>query len=241
MNTELKLFSNNTLSMTLKEITDLLEVEHYKAMFKVKKMLESESFGTVSKIDTVYNDRGQTIETYVLDRRQSIAVAAKLNTDLLFRVIDRWQELEEKNIPIKPLTELELAKKYVEALEYIEESKPKIEAFDNAKAIFSNKEYSEGEKAYKKDIKIMYPFLGDGKINNILEYYTTKKYKDSVYYIKDEIEECMKKFFRDCKYRISDSRISVIANHECLLNSKCVISKEYAIEYLNFLEEEFDL
>jgi len=51
----------------------------------------------------------------------------------------------------------------------------------------------------------------------------------------------MKKFFRDCKYRISDSRISVIANHECLLNSKCVISKEYAIEYLNFLEEEFDL
>lgn len=44
--------------MTLKEITDLLEVEHNKAMAKVTKMAEEPEFGTVAKTSTVYNDKG---------------------------------------------------------------------------------------------------------------------------------------------------------------------------------------
>ena len=92
MNASAKL--DTTTTMTLKEITDLLEVEHNKAMNKVEKMAEEPEFGTVAKTSTVYNDKGQTIETYLLDKRQSIAVAAKLNTALLMRIIKRWQELE---------------------------------------------------------------------------------------------------------------------------------------------------
>ena len=84
---------NNTM-MTLKEITDLLDVQHSKAMLKVEKMSADPEFGTLSKTDTVYNSQGQTVETYILDKRQSMAVAAVLNTALLMRVIDRWQELE---------------------------------------------------------------------------------------------------------------------------------------------------
>ena len=80
--------------MTLKEITDLLDVQHSKAMLKVDRMARDPEFGTVSKMDIAYNDRGQTTETYILDKRQSMAVSAVLNTALLMRVIDRWQELE---------------------------------------------------------------------------------------------------------------------------------------------------
>lgn len=86
----------NAQTMTLKEITDLLNVEHNKAMNKVEKMAEDPEFGTVAKTSTVYNDKGQTIQTYQLDKRQSIAVASRLNTALLMRIIDRWQELEEQ-------------------------------------------------------------------------------------------------------------------------------------------------
>lgn len=243
---DLSLFNTN-ITMTLKEITDLLEVEHNKAKKIVERMANNSEFGTVEKYSTVYNKQGQTIETYTLNKTQSITIAAKLNTDLLIRIVKRWQELEYNNKPIKEYTELELARNYVKVLEQKEEleaqmliNKPKVEAFDNAKAIFPKKEYSEGEKAYKKDIKELYPFLDNGKINNILEYYTSMKYKDTNYYIKAEIEECMKKFFRDCKYRISNTKMSVIATHECLLNSKCVISKDYSIEYLEFVEEEFE-
>ena len=51
-------------TMTLKQITDLLEVRHDKAMIKVFEMSKEPEFGTLSKMDIVYNDKGQTIETY---------------------------------------------------------------------------------------------------------------------------------------------------------------------------------
>ena len=73
--------------MTLKEITDLLDVRHDKAMLKVSAMAQEPEFGTVSILDIVYNDKGQTIETYQLNKRQSIAVASRLNTALLMRIL----------------------------------------------------------------------------------------------------------------------------------------------------------
>ena len=91
--------------MSLKEITDLIGVRHDKACLKVLSMAEEPEFGTVSIIDIVYNDKGQTVQTYMLDRRQSIAVAARLNTALMMRVIDRWQALESKQ-PENPLLQL---------------------------------------------------------------------------------------------------------------------------------------
>lgn len=122
--------------MTLKEITDLLSVEHNKAMKTVEIMATSPEFGTVAKTSTAYNKHGQTVETYALDKRQSIAVSAKLNTALLMRVIDRWQELEAKQIePYKlPANYLEALKELVVvyeekelALKQIESDKPKVE------------------------------------------------------------------------------------------------------------------
>lgn len=66
------------MKMTLKEITDLLGVEHNKAMKKVEKMAEDPEFGWLSKTSIAYNDKGQTIQTYQLNKRQSIAVALRL-------------------------------------------------------------------------------------------------------------------------------------------------------------------
>ena len=97
---ELVLNNIGNLTMTLKEITDLLEVRHNNAMSTVEKMSKSPEFGDLLKISSSYkNNIGANIpiETYQLDKRQSIAVAAKLNTALLMRVIDRWQELEAAN------------------------------------------------------------------------------------------------------------------------------------------------
>jgi len=42
-------------TMTLKEITDLLEVRHNNAMIAVEKMAESPDFGTIQKTSSVYN------------------------------------------------------------------------------------------------------------------------------------------------------------------------------------------
>ena len=91
------LVSNETKTMTLKEITDLLNVRHDKAMIKVAEMAKDPEFGQVSILDISYskgNGATGTTETYQLDKRQSLAVAARLNTALLMRIIDRWEELE---------------------------------------------------------------------------------------------------------------------------------------------------
>ena len=61
------------LTMTLKEITDLLEVRHDLAMKKVKKLSKELTFGTMLEINIAYNNSGQTIKTYCLDERQSLA------------------------------------------------------------------------------------------------------------------------------------------------------------------------
>ena len=89
--------NNSPLTMTLKEITDLLEVRHDLAMKKVKKLSKELTFGTMFEIDIAYNESGQTIKTYCLDERQSLAVASILNTALLMRVIDRIKELESNS------------------------------------------------------------------------------------------------------------------------------------------------
>lgn len=236
----LKLFNTNILTMTLKEITDLLEVQHSKAMIKVTKMLESESFGTVSKVDFVYNDRGQTIETYVLDRRQSLAVAARLNTELLFRVIDRWQELEQErtnpyfNTSKKEL--LKLALEQEEKIEYLEQFK---ETVNNSKVIFPKKEsVFDQERGFKQDVKYVYPFLSNAHISLILDYYTTKKYRDTDHYIKSELD-CVSTFFTEAEMNISASKDTVVVTHPCLLTNTLRIRKDKAIKYLDYNEEQF--
>ena len=73
---------NEQYVITLKEITDLIGVEHNKAMKKVEELALEEGFGTLAKTATVYNSKGQTIDTYQFTKKQAIAVGARLNKTL---------------------------------------------------------------------------------------------------------------------------------------------------------------
>jgi hypothetical protein len=62
-------------------------------------MAKESEFGTITKISYTLpmpNNASKQMETYRLNKRQSIAVSARLNTALLMRIVDRWQELEEQ-------------------------------------------------------------------------------------------------------------------------------------------------
>ena len=125
------LISNEQKTMTLKEITDLLEVRHDKACKKVLSMAEDPEFGTVSVMDIVYNDKGQKISTYILNERQSIAVASRLNTALLMRVIDRWKALESKERQFQiPQTMGEALQLAADQAKQLELQAPMIEVYD---------------------------------------------------------------------------------------------------------------
>jgi len=96
------------LVITLKEITDLIGKRHDKSLIKVEELALEPSFGAVSKIDIVYNEQGQTIQTMVFNKKQAIAVGAKLNNKLLMTVIDRLEELEKANNKPKELSKKEV-------------------------------------------------------------------------------------------------------------------------------------
>jgi len=87
----------NDQTMALKEITDLLDVRHNDAMVVVEKLSSTAQFGRTTKFSYPTPSALQPnaeITTYLLTKRQSIAVSARLNTELLLRIIDRWQQLE---------------------------------------------------------------------------------------------------------------------------------------------------
>jgi len=110
MNFALTTTGGNAQTMTLKEITDLLDVRHNNAIRTVEAMMQEPEFGLATKIEyPIISGKGreQFIETYQLNKRQSIAVAAKLNTALLMRIIDRWQELEQATQVIADALEME--------------------------------------------------------------------------------------------------------------------------------------
>ena len=120
-----KMHSQN-IEITLKEITDLISVEHNKAMKVVEKLSQEPSFGTVEKIATVYNNKGQTIDTYKLNKKQAIAVGAKLNNSLLMKVIDRLEELESINA--RPLSVSEQIALIAQGHQEVENRLKKLEA-----------------------------------------------------------------------------------------------------------------
>lgn len=130
--------NRSEIKITLKEITDLISVEHNKAMRTVDKLTLEASFGTVEKIATVYNDKGQTIPTYLLTKKQAIAVGAKLNNTLLMRLVDRLEEMEMK----KPLTTTEqivlLAQGHQEIEQRLSNTENKINYLENKSPILYN-------------------------------------------------------------------------------------------------------
>ena len=115
--------NKNNGVITLKEITDLIDVQHSKAMLKVEALSKEPSFGEVSKMDTL-NLNNVKVETYLLTKKQAIAVGAKLNNSLLMKVIDRLEELESQN---KPKTELDLIIQSAQEMQKIKEVQSKQE------------------------------------------------------------------------------------------------------------------
>lgn len=131
--------NNEEVVITLKEITDLIGVRHNDSMKKVEKLTKEPSFGELREI-RISNLNGVKVKTYLLNKKQAIAVGAKLNNSLLMKVIDRLEELEKAKSQPRELTRTELALMVIEA----EKEKEKL--------LLENKELVR-TKAYISDKK----------------------------------------------------------------------------------------
>lgn len=131
--------NSNEVTITLKDLTDLIGVRHNDALKKVVDLSEEDSFGQLRETRISIpkgNGAFQDIKTYILTKKQAIAVGAKLNNALLMKVIDKIEELEKERQQVKlPTNPMEILSLTYEALkntnEELAEVKQDVSALKN--------------------------------------------------------------------------------------------------------------
>lgn len=133
MNTNLEILKNET--MTVYEIAKLVKYKgsHKDAMIMCETLMKNEEFKIgiipLSLKSVTYGDNGQTTQSYCLNKRQSFALASRLNVAFLMKVVDRWQELETQK-PQLPQTYSQALRELADVSEQLELQKPKVDGFD---------------------------------------------------------------------------------------------------------------
>lgn len=85
-----------TLTMTSREIAELVEARHDNVKRAVERLAERSIFD-IPPMEEYLDSLGRGGNTeYVLDKRSSMIVVAQLSPEFTARLYDRWQELEEK-------------------------------------------------------------------------------------------------------------------------------------------------
>lgn len=173
--------------ITLKEITDLINVQHSKAMLKVEQLAKEPAFGEVSKFDT-FNLNNVKISTYLLNKKQAIAVGARLNNALLMKVIDRLEELENQN---KPKTTLDLIIQSAQQMQLIQDTQ-QIQAAQIEK-IESNFRIENWQQKRLEEIK-------NQKVYEIAEKHDLKNDAVMIKKLHSRVWKCLKNRFNIPRY-----------------------------------------
>lgn len=104
------------LTMTSKEMADLTEKRHDSVKRTIDTLAER---GTIQlpQIVEVTNHLGQSVTEYRIGKRDSYVIVAQLSPEFTARLVDRWQELEGKQVQPVALTRMEILRIAMESEE----------------------------------------------------------------------------------------------------------------------------
>ena len=123
------------LTMTSREIADLVELRHDNVKRTIESLAKQEVI-RLPQIEDVKNDKNQTVSQYVIGKRDTYVIVAQLSPAFTARLVDRWQELEAAQKPALPdfTNPVEAARAWADAKEAeqkaliaLEEAKPAVE------------------------------------------------------------------------------------------------------------------
>lgn len=97
----MNLIQSNIKTMTTLEVAELVESRHDSVVRSAKRLADRMSWALPPM---VVETSGRNTTAYSLDKNQSLTLVAQLMPEFLARVVDRWQELEEK--AAKPMSQL---------------------------------------------------------------------------------------------------------------------------------------
>jgi len=183
MNKLLPIMNKNSsvLTMSSREIADLVESRHDSVKRTIER-LQDKGLIQLTPMVEVKNHLGQVVTEYQLIKRDSYVVVAQLSPEFTARLVDRWQELENQQMPQIPQTlseALRLAADQAEQIErqnlLIEQQRPKVEFVQRYVEAGTTKSLRETAKILRVPERAMIDCLvGDGLLfrqsGNLLPY-----------------------------------------------------------------------
>lgn len=95
--------NSSVLTMSSREIADLVESRHDSVKRTIER-LQDKGLIQLTPMVEVKNHLGQVVTEYQLIKRDTYVVVAQLSPEFTARLVDRWQELENQQMPQIPQT-----------------------------------------------------------------------------------------------------------------------------------------
>ena len=179
----LQIMSKNSsvLTMSSREIADLVESRHDSVKRTIER-LQDKGLIQLTPMVEVKNHLGQVVTEYKLIKRDTYVVVAQLSPEFTARLVDRWQELENQQMPQIPQTlseALRLAADQAEQIErqnlLLEQQRPTVEFVQRYVEVGTTKSLRETAKILRVPERAMIDCLvGDGLLfrqsGNLLPY-----------------------------------------------------------------------
>lgn len=102
----MQLITSNTLTMSSREIADLVSSRHDNVKTTIDRLVAKEVISQPAMQDGPRSGNGVVVQEYLVNKRDSFVVVAQLSPEFTAALVDRWQELEEK--ASRPMTTAEL-------------------------------------------------------------------------------------------------------------------------------------
>lgn len=159
--------NSSVLTMSSREIADLVESRHDSVKRTIER-LQDKGLIQLTPMVEVKNHLGQVVTEYQLIKRDTYVVVAQLSPEFTARLVDRWQELENQQMPQIPQTlseALRLAVDQAEQIErqnlLIEQQRPKVEFVQRYVEVGTTKSLRETAKILRVPERAMIDCLVD--------------------------------------------------------------------------------
>lgn len=159
--------NSSVLTMSSREIAYLVESRHDSVKRTIER-LQDKGLIQLTPMVEVKNHLGQVVTEYQLIKRDTYVVVAQLSPEFTARLVDRWQELENQQMPQIPQTlseALRLAADQAEQIErqnlLLEQQRPKVEFVQRYVEVGTTKSLRETAKILRVPERAMIDCLVD--------------------------------------------------------------------------------
>jgi Rha family phage regulatory protein len=196
--------SSNVLTMSSLEIAELTGKQHKNVLMDIRNMLNQLEIQSAIFTADYKDSKGRMYPCYNLPKRETLILVSGYSVAMRARIIDRWQELEEKQTPATPKTYIEALEKLLESekeklvlKEELKAAEPKVEFVNNYVDAKGNKTFRGLVKVLNVNEREFRNWLRDSKIMYRLDcvWMPYSKYLQKGYFESKVVETNGRAFF----------------------------------------------